>query len=164
MNTAAQPSTAGLSVRAIARDDWAWIQRWFTDETLNRELGPLDEEWLEYVLADREGAELVVEEDGQPVALVGIVWGDARHPHGITDLAIDPARRRTSIGRRAVAAILAWPELPPTTRWVAFVDRGNRPARSFFEALGWEYEGLDGEGDDAMHRFGTPPHGTAEQR
>lgn len=173
-----------LRVRPIRRADWAWIQRWFEDETLDRELGPLDEEWLAYVLSDTSGAELVVEElvetgasaSATPVALVGVAWGDVeggseRLPHTITAVAIDPHRRRSSFGRRAIEAALAWPGHPPASGWVAFVVQENPAAHAFFTAIGWRDEGLDsGEAEvvsgdagsdapaasEAMHRFAAP--------
>ncbi len=166
--------TAGRAVaRRMVRDDWEWVRRWFEDETLNDELGPLDDEWLEYVLGETEGVELVIEAahpaTGKlaPIALVGVVWGvsetDASAAeaseaapetgHAITDLAIDPARRGFGLGRIAIDATMAWPDHPATDSWIAFVDQENDGARRFFEAIGWTYEGLDGDGDDAMHRF-----------
>ncbi|MGO2139189.1 MAG: GNAT family N-acetyltransferase [Leucobacter sp.] len=173
---------AGHAVaRRMVRSDWEWVQRWFEDETLDKELGPLDNEWLEHVLSETDGVELVIEAahpaTGQraPIALVGVVWGvpetdaavdgaDAPDApagatetgHAITDLAIDPERRGFGLGRIAIDATMAWGDHPATDSWIAFVDQENEGARLFFEAIGWEYEGLDGEGDDAMHRFATP--------
>ncbi|MFF8818163.1 GNAT family N-acetyltransferase [Leucobacter sp. NPDC015123] len=173
---------AGSAVaRRMVRDDWEWIHQWFEDETLNTELGPLDNEWLEHVLTENDGVELVIEAahpaTGKlaPIALVGVVWGApeadpragggaedavtgdraAETGHAITDLAIDPARRGFGLGRTAINATMAWPDHPATDSWIAFVDQENEGARRFFEAIGWTYEGLDGEGDDAMHRFAT---------
>lgn len=180
-------AAGGAVARRMERADWAWVQRWFEDETLDRELGPLDTDWLEHVLAETDGVELVIEAPHPatglpaPIALVGVVWGDAPaadampgidasggsadaggNGHGITDLAIDPARRGYGLGRSAIDAAIAWPGHPPTRSWVAFVDRDNSGARAFFAAIGWAYEGLDGEGDEAMHRFAhTPVEGPA---
>lgn len=145
--------------RRIQRSDWEWIARWFEDDTLARELGPLDEEWLEHVLADTAGVELIIEAPHPatgrpaPLALVGVVWGDSsdQPAHAITDLAIDPARRGYGLGRLAIDATMAWPEHPPARTWIAFVDRANTGALAFFEAIGWTSEGVaDGDG---MHRF-----------
>lgn len=147
--------------RRVTRADWDWIQRWFTDETLERELGPLDTNWLEHVLAYSDGVELVVEAphpatgEFSPIALVGVVWGNDGSGHAITDLAIDPQRRGYGLGRTAINAAMAWPEHPPTHAWVAFVDQDNAGAHAFFSAIGWVDEGLDGEDSDAMHRFTT---------
>ncbi len=132
--------------------DWEWIQEWFTDPKLNAELGPLDEDWLAHVLADETGVELVVSDAGDlagPLALVGCVWGDDAHAHTVSDLAVDPARRGQGIGRRALAAALAWPEHPGGGEWVSYVDLDNPEAHAFFTALGWENRGLS----DGMTEF-----------
>ncbi|SCK55179.1 Acetyltransferases [Variovorax sp. HW608] len=138
----------------MIREDWAWISEWFRDPVLDRELGPLDGEWLEYVLARTEGVELVLRgADGRPAALLGCVWDSAGVEHGITDIAVDPARRGQGLGRLAVEAALAWPEHPPAERWIAFVDPENRAAFGFFTALGWDHEGCDA----LMERFAWSP-------
>lgn len=150
--TVAQEPNAGAvaSIRRFTRDDWGWVQKWFEDETLNNELGPLDEEWLEYVLAEESGVQLVYcEADGSPAALVGCVWDPAGIEHGITDLAVNPSRRNKGVGRRALNETLAWSGHPRSKHWVAFVDPENSVAFSFFVALGWQHEGRDG----LMERF-----------
>ncbi|MFI5435157.1 GNAT family N-acetyltransferase [Rhodococcus baikonurensis] len=141
-----------LAARLMTRANWPWIQRWYEDETLDRELGPLDDEWLEYVLATHSGVQLVVLDGVDPVALVGCAWDPNGHEHGITDLAIDPRRRRNGLGRATIDCVRSWPEHPPTTGWVAFVDQGNEPAYRFFSELGWAHRGLDADG---MHHFAT---------
>lgn len=140
---------APLTVRRMVRGDWPWISAWFADPVLDRELGPLDDDWLEYVLAEAEGAQLVLSDAGGPVALVGCVWDPDGAEHGITDIAVDPARRGDGIGRRAIDAAVAWPGHPASERWVAFVDPENAAAFRFFTALGWRHEGRD----DLMERF-----------
>lgn len=139
-------------VRRVTRPDWYWISSWYRDAELNQRLGPVDESWLEHVLADESGAQLVVEDDtGTPVALVGCVWDPSGAGHVITDLSVDPALRRHGIGRRALSAALTWKGHPETRCWTAFVDDDNRGAFAFFSAIGWTYTGKD----DDMHRFRT---------
>ena len=46
-----------IQLRSVRRDDWEWIQKWFQDERLNNELGPIDEEWLEHVLGEKDGVD-----------------------------------------------------------------------------------------------------------
>jgi len=144
-----------LLVRRLVRSDWAWIEEWFRDTELNGELGPLDLEWLDHVLGEHDGVELVVEESGSPVALVGCVWGDTENDHAITDFAVDPARRRTGLGVSALSAVLAW-EGHPTPRaggrWTTYVMEDNRRAHAFFTAQGWTDLGVD----DGMHAFVAP--------
>lgn len=142
-----------MQLRRIAPEDWPWIQRWFEDERLNRELGPLDAAWLDHVRHAGNGVQLVGLEDGVPVALVGCAWApEAGGLHGITDIAVSPVLRGAGLGRRAVAAVVRWESHPPAAGWVAFVDDENEAARAFFSALAWTYCGLD----DVMHRFELP--------
>ncbi len=152
---------AALLVRRMVRNDWSWVQAWFEDPVLDRELGPLDEEWLEHVLTDDGGVQLVVEApSGEPFALVGCVWDADGLEHGITDIAVDPMRRGQGLGRDAVDAVLRWHGHPATARWIAFVDPENTPAFGFFTALGWTYTGRD----DLMERFVREPSPVADAR
>lgn len=142
--------SAGLDVRRIARADWEWISAWFDDAELDRWLGPMDQEWLEHVLSDREGVQLVVESgEGVPVALMGCAWDPSGTRHGVTDIAVNPRLRRSGIGRQSLAAAITWDAHPPTDGWMAFVDPDNDAAFHFFSTAGWSRQGLD----DGMHRF-----------
>ena len=55
-----------MQLRKFVRDDWSWVQAWFQDDLLNRELGPLDRAWLEHVLVDADGVQLVAMEGDAP--------------------------------------------------------------------------------------------------
>ncbi|MBG9885553.1 hypothetical protein ABE10_02920, partial [Bacillus toyonensis] len=112
----------------MRRDDGGWIQDWYADPVLDRELGPLDEEWLEAVLAEHDGVQLVLEEDGEPAGLVGVVWGHDDLPHAITDIAVDPARRGEGLGRRVVQAVQRWKDVPDDRAREAYVDPDNLAA------------------------------------
>ncbi|MFF2622351.1 GNAT family N-acetyltransferase [Oerskovia jenensis] len=150
---------AALSVRAFTADDYPWLQAWYQDPVLDEELGPLDDEWLEYVLADETGEELVVLADGVPVAVVGIVWANGGNAaHAVTDVAVDPARRGTGLGRTALDQVVAHVEREAPDGWVAFVDRENLAAFAFFSALGWEHAAEpDPQDEDGMHTFALRP-------
>ncbi len=150
---------AALSVRAFAADDYSWLQVWYEDPVLDEELGPLDDEWLEYVLADETGEQLVVLTDGAPVAVVGIVWANGENAaHAVTDIAVDPARRGTGLGRTALDQVVAHVEREAPDGWVAFVDRENLAAFAFFSALGWEHTAEpDPQDEDGMHTFALRP-------
>ncbi|MDV6903773.1 GNAT family N-acetyltransferase [Pseudomonas aeruginosa] len=132
------------------RDDWTWVQDWFTDPQLNRELGPLDQEWLDAVVERNGGIQLVALEDKKPVALIGCAWSPTPHElHGITDIAVSPGYRKQGLGRRALSETIKWHGHPPSDGWVAFVSDRNSAAKAFFSSLGWKNVGLD----DDMHRF-----------
>ncbi|MNJ35671.1 hypothetical protein D3C77_304230 [compost metagenome] len=139
-----------MQLRRITAQDWPWIQRWFEDQRLNEELGPLDQAWLDHVLHAEDSVQLVGVEGNAPVALIGCAWSlEAGGLHGITDIAVSPLSCGTGIGRRALAAVVRWDGHPPAAGWVAFVDPENEDAYAFFTALVWRYHGLD----DGMHRF-----------
>ena len=139
-----------MFLRAFVRDDWPWVRTWFQDESLNQALGPVDEAWLDHVISDPGGAQLVAVLDGKPVALIGCEWAhDTGSLHVLTDLAIDPAARRRRLGAQAVDLLLDWPDQPPGSGWAAFVDPVNHAARAFFAAQGWASAGED----DGMLRF-----------
>lgn len=79
-----------LQLRPVRRNDWVWIKEWFQDEHLSNELGPIDETWLEHVIGESDGIELVAEECGVPVALIGVLWGTKTHPdHVVTKKMIE---------------------------------------------------------------------------
>jgi ribosomal protein S18 acetylase RimI-like enzyme len=144
-----------LAVRPFAAEDYSWLQAWYEDPVLDEELGPLDDEWLAYVLADETGEQLVVLADGVPVAVVGIVWANGENTaHAVTDIAVDPARRGSGLGRTALDQVVAHVEREAPDGWVAFVDRENLAAFAFFSALGWEHASEpDPEDEDGLHTF-----------
>ena len=136
-----------VQLRRVNRNDWKWIQNWFEDELLNSELGPVDESWLEHVLGENEGVELIAEENGSPVAIVGVLWGNPYHV--VTNIAVYPKLRRTGIGRRILPKVLTWPGHPRTLEWITFVSEENDAAASFFKSLGWVENGVE----DLMVRY-----------
>ena len=90
-----QANRNDIQLRRVRRDDWDWIQEWFQDDWLNNELGPLDETWLEHVLGENDGVELIVEEHGNPVAIIGILWDTNKNPlNVVTSIAVNPNLRR----------------------------------------------------------------------
>lgn len=142
----------GFSVREFSRADWPWLQTWFEDEVLDEQLGPLDREWLDFVLSDSSGVELIVERDGEPVASVGCAWGGDEPDHTITALAVHPRMRRTGVGAGALEAAIGWSGHPPQRGWRAYVDAGNAAALGFFRSVGWHELGVE----EQMHVFRRP--------
>ena len=61
-----------VHLRLFRRDDWAWIARCFQDKWLKRALGPMDSDWLDHVLQDRNGVQPVAMAGGAPVGCVGV--------------------------------------------------------------------------------------------
>jgi hypothetical protein len=53
-------------------------REWFSkvrDTLLDRELGPMDTDWLDAVFAESNGVPLVASIQREPVGLIGCVWG-----------------------------------------------------------------------------------------
>lgn len=139
-----------IELRPIQQDDWHWIESWFRDPWLNKELGPVDAEWLTYVLSQTDGIELVALEGGQPVGLIGVTWATKAAPyHGINSLAVDPNRRRTGLGRHVLSAVLRWPGHPEARAWVAFTAADNPPPANLLLSAGWHPDGTQ----NGMKRF-----------
>lgn len=148
-----QETVASDRGRPLSADDWTWLTDWATDPVLDRELGPIDRSWLEHVLADDAGVELVVvDREQRPFALVGCIWDPTGESHVVSDIAVDPRRRRTGLGRRAIAAALGWAGHPHAAGWTAFVSPHNSGALRFFRTLGWQDQGHQ----DGMRQFFSP--------
>ena len=143
--------TADLSLRSFSQHDWPWVQAWFEDDALNAALGPMDDEWLHAATNTADGSQLVASDGDGPVGLIGIVWDPDGRRHVITDIAINPARRRSGLGRMVLTSATSWTGHPPARGWAAFVDVDNHAANRFFRAAGWRNEGLD----DGMRRYTT---------
>lgn len=140
-----------MELRVFSAGDWPWVQDWFRDPILDRELGPMDTDWLDAVLSERDGVQLVAIIQARPVALVGCVWGHQPDGlHGVTDVAVAPGMQRRGIGSRALDLVLEWPGHPPSRGWMAVVNPLNVVARSFLTKQGWQ-EGAPQEG--GMIRF-----------
>ncbi|SIQ18372.1 GNAT family N-acetyltransferase [Aquipseudomonas alcaligenes] len=126
-----------MHCRPFLRDDFAEYRSWYNDPQLNKQLGPMDEEWLEYVLNDSDGEQLCFFEKSRMVAVVGL----AEDPHVgawvISDIAVNPALRGQGIGRRALELLLKHPRYQYQRVWQAYVMEDNSAARIFFARLGW---------------------------
>lgn len=132
-----------MELREFSLDDWPWVLEWFQDAILNRELGPMDTDWLDAVLAERNGVQLVAMREGQPVALIGCAWGlDQDQSHYITNIAVAPSMRGQGVGMQALDLVMAWPGHPPAVKWTAFVNPRNTPAQSLLRKSEWQAIGV----------------------
>jgi ribosomal protein S18 acetylase RimI-like enzyme len=132
-----------MELRLFSADDWSWVQEWFQDALLDRELGPMDTDWLDAVLGERNGVQLVAMIELKPVALIGCVWGAAQHPsHYITDIAVAPGLRGQGLASRSLQLVMAWPGHPPIGKWTAFVNPRNARAQSLLRKGHWTEIGV----------------------
>ena len=132
-----------LDLRSIERADWGWISEWFQDPWLNQHLGPMDLDWLDQVLTQREGVELGAFHGNKPVGLIGILWASSEHRyHAVTQLAGAPNLRGQGFGRLVLKQALAWPLHPPAPVWIAHVDKANQAPAKLLLLLGWTETGV----------------------
>ncbi len=94
-----------LTYRLFTEDLYDEHAAWFADEELNRELGPMDREWLESVLANKPsiGATYAVSDGTELVAVVSMFYEGGGNAH-IGAIATKPQRKREGIG----AEVLHW--------------------------------------------------------
>ena len=99
-----------LELRQFSKEYFAEYASWFADPDLNRQLGPMDDAWLELVLRGGEmpGDETwAVLRDGELVAVVEALV-DAENPASYTigAVATKPALRRQGIGTFSLQHVL----------------------------------------------------------
>ena len=151
-NGVARRHDARMELRQFSVDDWSWVQEWFQDALLDRELGPMDADWLGAVLAERNGVQLVTTIQTKPAVLIGCVWGTDRHSsHYITDIAVAPGLRGQGLASRPLQLVTTWPGHPPIAKWTAFVNPRNSPAQSLLRKNHWKEVGMS----DGMMKFET---------
>lgn len=110
----------------------------------------MDTDWLDAVLAERNGTQLVATIQMKPVALIGCLWGDDQHPsHYITDIAVAPGLRGQGLASQALQLVMAWPGHPPIAKWTAFVNLRNSSAQSLLRKDLWKEVGMS----DGMMQF-----------
>ncbi len=127
-----------MQIRPFQAGDFPAYESWFADPVLNAQLGPMDREWLQHVLADTAGAQYSVLRGDELVAVVGICLPAEAHPYYfITDLAVRPELRGTGVGRQAQALLMTHPDLQGSTLWRAGVMPDNPGALAFLARLGW---------------------------
>ena len=128
-----------LEVLPFKREHFEEYQTWYADEQLNRELGPMDAEWLEAVLSEVPPSQFVFRDNGRTVAVAGITRPTSEHDYFvITDVAVNPKLRRGGIGTQVIDQLVRY--VNQEAAWATFIDEENWIARCFFESIGWHCE------------------------
>ena len=130
-----------MKFRHFERGDFDDYLSWYQDRELNRQLGPMDVEWLDCVLERTPPLQYSFFHDGELVVVIGV---EEPEPGSgtwyITDVATKPGQKRRGFSRDALKSLIAHfsslKEAP--ARWVAWVDASNVAARGLFESMGWE--------------------------
>lgn len=124
--------------RRFKAEDFAEYKLWFQDALLQRELGPMDDEWLDAVLNEKDGCEYSVVRNRELVAVIGVKFPQAEHPDFyLTDFAIKPSLRGKGFGSQILAELLQLHPIKPHQTWRGFVSCGNEQAKGFFRKNGW---------------------------
>jgi GNAT superfamily N-acetyltransferase len=127
-----------MEFRRFTKEDYTFYASWFADPWLNQALGPMDEEWLEYILQDSSGTQYAIFNSNEMIAVLGVVWAPSVEAyHLVSDLAICPEKRRQGIGLQVLKALLELSDLPPAKGWLTYVDAHNPKALRFMEKMNW---------------------------
>lgn len=140
-----------IVTRQFMETDFLDYESWFVDAELNRQLGPIDCEWLAYILADSEGAEYSFLLNQELIAVAGVHFPTAEHNYCyITDIAVHPKLRRQEIGKRIIKQLQAQPSLQLVKNWKAGAAINNIAAAKLLESLGWEKSFQAHDSDDLI--------------
>lgn len=131
-------SDEALTIRQFEEAHFPEYRAWFEDSELRRQLGTVDDEWLDCVLAEGPGRQFAVFCAESLVAVLGLYFEGHDPRVYITDLAVRPELRRQGIAA-ALLGQLARLALPvEQATWHAFVDAKNPAAQALFESAGWQ--------------------------
>lgn len=108
-----------LRARRFTEEDFPIYRAWYADEWLNRQLGPMDEEWLTNVLSDAEGEQWSFFVEGTLIAVVGLTPDQSTHTWIISDFAVNPMYRNQGWGQRVWEALIALPVMLQRNVWRA---------------------------------------------
>ncbi|MCU0865130.1 MAG: GNAT family N-acetyltransferase [Planctomycetes bacterium] len=142
-----------IFARRFEATDFDEYRRWFDDAALHAALGPLDEEWLDHVLHEDDGAQYAIECDGNLVAVIGVHFATLARPcHYLTDISVRPDLRGHGVAHAALRVVMSREELGAFKHWRAAVSPANHMAIRFFQRLGWTPVD-DRQSDDELHEF-----------
>lgn len=114
-------------------------QSWFSDPDIKNALGYIDDEWLNYILNDQEGIELVAIKDSMILAVIGLHFPSPKDPtYTITNIAVKPQLKNKGFGSQILSALINEYPLKNNEYWVCHVDPQNKNAQRFFEKNAWE--------------------------
>lgn len=135
-----------LEFRRFQADYYAEYATWFADIELNRRLGPMDQEWLDSVLAEpaAEGITWAVFRDAELVAVIETGFDpQGQLPTVILGIAVKPSLRRQGIGKAVLQKILALHYAQGRHEHIAYVAQDNQSARRLIESIGFVSTGSE---------------------
>ena len=129
-----------LTFKRFGRQHYPEYAAWFIDPELNHALGPMDEEWLDAILAEteEEGITWAVFRDGEFVAVIETRFDPQKVlPAAITALAVKPALRRQGIGRAVLEKLLADHHMQGRGSHLCYIHKDNSASLLLCEGLGF---------------------------
>ena len=119
-------------------EDFDEYKSWYKDALLNKELGPMDDKWLEHVLEEKDGCEYGVFRGKELIAVIGIKYPVEKYPdYYLTDFAIKPDLRYRGIGSEVLKELMRLRPLKSRQSWKAFINVRNAKAVAFSMKNGW---------------------------
>ncbi len=126
-------------------------QDWFSDASLAKYLGPVDEEWLQCVLEEKDGAQYAMLDNGNLVGVAGVKHPTSDHPYYVlTDIAIAPQERKKGYGAKLLKALY---EQYHDLYWLCYIDLDNSSAIAFFTRQGWQEEPSKSDAEMLAFRY-----------
>ena len=127
-----------MKIELFQAKHYSTYQSWSEDEDFDKNLGPIDREWLEYVLSDTTGVQYALLYNDVLVSVVGILLPTREQDYyTITDLAVSPLFKRQGMGSKVLNIIIDQYQ-DDQRSWKAFVDHTNNTAIRFFTKNGWK--------------------------
>jgi len=127
-----------IQYHKFRKSDFSAYQSWFSDPELNQQLGPIDKDWLDYILNDATGVQYCFTHFDALIAVVGISNPTIeRQDYVVTDIAVRPDLRRQGLGRIILHLLPSMMKRGPAKLWRAYVNPDNRAAIQLFESSGW---------------------------
>ena len=130
-------ATPEEGLRLFEAADFPTYRAWYADAVLDEHLGPMDEDWLAFVLTDQDGRQFSYLVQETLVAVIGVAPDPDLDAWVVTDIAVDPALRGLGWAGRALASVMRHDALGARPRRLAYVMPDNPGARRFFTAQGW---------------------------
>ena len=127
-----------LKFQKFKAKDFKEYKSWFQDADLNRELGPMDQEWIDYTLKEKDGQTYGVFSKGKLVAVAEVKFPNPEHTYYvITSIAVKPSLRKKGIGSQVLQELVKLHSLKKNQYWKAFVNTKNKTAKLFLEKNAW---------------------------
>lgn len=131
-------NTSLFTFSAFKAEDFDEYKSWYADALLNKELGPMDDDWLKHVLHAKDGCEYSVFRGTELVAVIGIKYPVETYPDFyLTDFAIKPDLRYQGIGSQILSELMTLHPCKPGQVWKGFINARNTKAIVFFRKNGW---------------------------